>query len=331
MLYVPEIEPRGFFFFYFRGPRSFSLRRYTGAGASPDLRRQDDLPGMDAMAILDGATHAEAVGRHDVTDVCHWRDLTRQLDRRYGVSGPVAASQPAPPVAPVRGFLSHDGRPLTTLADWEALHPPQHWRAGYSARALALAWRGAGGGLPQSIVDALATTALAGLTLEHAVVEHKSHVPGKGRKSCTDLMARVRRPDGAGVVLGVEGKVDESFGPRVAEWLDQAELDRHRANRQDRLDGLCQTLGLDPGAMATIRYQLLHRTYAALATAKAWGADTAVLTIHSLCGRGPQGANWQDFVAFAGALGASGVTASQPVCVGQRDGVTLWLLWVTEP
>ena len=46
MLFVPEIEPAGFFLFFFTGEtgRSYSLRRYNDAFGSPKTITQKDLP-----------------------------------------------------------------------------------------------------------------------------------------------------------------------------------------------------------------------------------------------------------------------------------------------
>ena len=190
---------------------------------------------------------------------------------------------------------------------------------------LARSWSSAGG-FPPTFVSALRHPPFRGLVFERGVVEHNTDVPGRGRASCTDLMVTARTPEGKGVVIGVEGKVDESFGEPVGEWLHKGGV-----NRQDRLDGLCEGLGLDPARMGRLRYQLFHRSYAALATARAQGCEHAIMAVHSLQGRGPRGDNWQGFVAFARALGAVDIAAMRPVGVGERMGVKFWLMWVTEP
>ncbi len=345
MLYIPEIEPDSFFFFYFRGSsgRSYSLRTYTSATAPPRLRTQHDF-GYTADQIIELARYRESVPPHDVGDSCHWRSITERLNARYLRRGAadaprtirgrataptftqatprVASSSPAGNAEEL--FFGCDGRPLLSMADWQAQHPARHWRAGYSAMELARTWTSAEG-FPRSFERALRRPPFQGLVFERGVVEHKTDVPGKGKASCTDLMVLARALDGSGVVLGVEGKVDESFGELVSDWISKGGV-----NRQDRLDGLCEGLGLDAARVGDLRYQLFHRCYAALATARDQGCEHAIVAVHSLQGRGASGENWRDFVKFARAMGAQDVTSGRPISVGERMGVRFWLLWVTE-
>lgn len=350
MLYVPELEPEGFLFFYFKGEtgRSYSLRRYPDAHRPPALRRQHDLR-YAAEEILAMATHKVEVEPHPVGDLAYWRKLTehceatylvREADRALALSAPRAEragalsdtnSAPRAAAHEAHGgrFVSRRGRPLRTLDDWRALHPPRHWRAGYSAMELARTWSEADD-FPTSFRSAFHGTDFAGLRLERAVVEHETTVPGRGRPSCTDLMVFAHTATGVPVVVGVEGKVDESFGPRVSEWRHAGTAASHHANRQERLEGLCGALGLEPDGVGDLRYQLLHRVYAAVAAAQGAGAGVAVVAVHSLEGRGPRGDNWRDFLAFCQAMGREEFPAGELVRIGRRSGVDLWVVWVTE-
>ena len=336
MLYVPEIEPDSFFLFYFQGDtgRSYSLRTYTSPTARPRHRTQGEFSYM-ALEIWRMAKpeHRLSVSGHDVKDCEHWWEITSRLNRKH--LGHQPTQEPLRTVEPplvkltqatIRGhFVSNTGEPIRTMADWQAQHPQRHWRAGYSAMELARCWSSAGG-LPKTFQRALNIDPFRGLAMKRGVVEQETEVPGKGRTSCTDLMVEASTPDDTRVVLGVEGKVDESFGELVSNWLA-----RGGANRRARLEGLCTALQLNAGQVGHLRYQLLHRTFASLETARSHGSAHAVLAIHSLGGRGPRGDNWRAFVAFARAMGGGSVESGQPVLVGSRHGVKLWLLWVTEP
>jgi len=340
MLYVPEIEPNSFFFFFYKGSsgRSYSVRTYTSATATPRHRTQDDFA-HTADQILSCAQHAERVRGHDVKDSRHWWAITKDLNRRYlgdhpdlaprtirrKAVRPVPTSPPLPAPGAEGRFLSNHGATLATMADWQAQHPPRHWRAGHSAMELARCWSSAGG-FPRTFESALRYPPFRGLAFERGVAERNTDVPGKGRASCTDLMVTARTPEGKGVVIGVEGKVDESFGELVSDWISKGGV-----NRQDRLDGLCEGLELEPSRVGGLRYQLFHRSYAALATAREQGCEHAIMAVHSLQGRGPRGGNWQGFVAFARALGAVDIAEGRPVGVRERMGVRFWLMWVTEP
>jgi hypothetical protein len=232
-------------------------------------------------------------------------------------------------MAGIDRFFSNDSQPLRNMEDWRAQHPPRHWRDGYSAMELARCWSSADG-FPSSFRQALDGSEICGLTLKRGVVEHETPVPGRGRPSCTDLMVFARSAVGEQVVVGVEGKVDEAFGPRVGEWLEAGATEAHRENREARLAGLCDALGFVPRDVLNIRYQLLHRAYAALETAREIGAPSAVLAIHSLEDRGPHGENWEDFREFVLALGCQDFAAGELCRVGTRHGVEMWLMWVTE-
>jgi hypothetical protein len=339
MMFVPEIEPRSFFFFYFEGAtgRSYSVRTYTGPSGPPAHKKQTDFPSLTAEQIMGMAVHRVLASPHLVTDSAHWWQITQELNARHlgGKGGAATAEQaamPPPTTAPpttVDLFFSRSGQPLRSLEDWRVVHPEAHWRARYSAMEVARCWSVAAG-WPTSFREALGGV-WPELVLERAIAEHQTAVPGKGNASHTDLMVFARSASRAPVIVGVEAKVDESFGPLVGDWLGQADTEAHRANREERLTGLCAALELRPSEVRGVRYQLLHRAYAALETARGAGAADAVLAIHSLRGRAAAGGNWDDFRTFARLLGRGAIGAGQPVHVGRRHGVELWLLWVTEP
>ena len=96
-------------------------------------------------------------------------------------------------------------------------------------------------------------------------------------------------------MLGVEGKVDEPFGPLVSEWLTDAS-----ANKRARLSVLQETLGLADHNVSNLRYQLLHRTAAAIYEAQRYKVRPAVMLVHSFS----EDHSWSDdFRAFADAIG----------------------------
>ena len=112
-----------------------------------------------------------------------------------------------------------------------------HWKKGRSAFELSSAWMQANGlPLPVRAVVEQAPEWRSTKFLE-GIFERETELPGKGRPSQTDLLAIVALKDG-NAILGVEGKVDEPFGPIVDDWLAGAK----DQNRQDRLAGLCSTV-----------------------------------------------------------------------------------------
>ena len=169
----------------------------------------------------------------------------------------------------------------------------RHWRKGRSAYELAHSWMGADD-IPRVVADILATRPeLVGLRLLEGHFERSTEIPGRGRASQTDLLAICNVPAGR-VVIGVEGKVDETLGPLVRDW------DTGAPNKQVRLAGLLDMLGIARSDADDLRYQLLHRTAAALIEARAFGVDRAVMLVHSF---DPRHAWFDDFSRFAERLG----------------------------
>ncbi len=231
-------------------------------------------------------------------------------------------------------FFGSDDQPLRTLADWQALHPAEHWREGRSAMLLAQRWSGAEG-FPEAVLDRFAhSPRFSDLRMRRAIVEHPCAVPGLGKASYTDIMVFAEDDDRNPIVIAVEGKVDEGFGPLVSEWLTQGKGERAALNRLDRVREMAHALGLDPEApgFGELRYQLVHRAYAAWRTARDEGCLTAILLVHSFMNkRDRRSGNW-DLTQFTRAFGkGSGITPAGLPWQGPRlDGVDLWFVWVEE-
>ena len=173
-----------------------------------------------------------------------------------------------------------------------------------------------------------------------AKFEHHTDLGTPGRASQTDLLVLARTSDGLGVVA-VEGKADESFGEIVDRWLGHA--DKGTASEVDgggpaplsgklvRLKSICATLGLNTDDVTQLRYQLLHRTVAALIEAKRFNCRHALMLIHHFStGPDKSAGNVSDFAKFCAALGVpnAGVNwISEPVV---RNGIRLRFAWVDE-
>lgn len=196
--------------------------------------------------------------------------------------------------------------------------PEKHWKAGRSAMELATSWIGSGG-IPATVADALASTpGYKDSRLVLGSLEHETALPGGGRPSQTDLLALVAS-GGALAVIGVEGKVSETFGPRIAEWNDGS------PGKTKRWAFLRETLqyGGDDG---TLRYQLFHRTASAVLEARSFGAARAMMLVHSFC---PDATGFADFSRFADALGLKAGLNGVTDAVELGD-VELRLAWVSD-
>lgn len=208
--------------------------------------------------------------------------------------------------------------PTQGADDWKQFlaDPEKQWKQGYSARTLAHSWQEANG-FPVEVRAALAEN-FPNIELLLGLPEHKVPLPGGGRATQTDVWALARSGDEL-VSIAVEGKVSESFGPTLEEWLIDAS-----PGKRERLAYLCGELGCSLELPRAIRYQLLHRTVAAIIEAKRFGAKHAVMLVHSFS----KIREWfEDYEKFAAVLGAQ-VAADRVVRVGERGGVQLWLAWV---
>lgn len=188
--------------------------------------------------------------------------------------------------------------PTQSGTDWQRLlgKPKLHWKKGRSAMSSAACWEDSEPMLPKEVtvtLDAANDPAIASLELLAAIPEWEVALPGGDRASQTDILALVRNSENL-VVLGVEAKVDETFGPTLAEKKSNAS-----PGQLERIAYLESQLGCTTPFSDTIRYQLLHRSVSALLTARAFHAPISVMLVHSFS----QDSAWRDdFSSFCQAL-----------------------------
>lgn len=206
--------------------------------------------------------------------------------------------------------------PTTFPEDWRHLlaRPEKHWKQGYSAYALAYCWETER--FPIEVTQLLRPH-FPDIELLLALPEHKTPLPGGRRASQTDLFV-LAKAGGQLVAMTVEGKVAESFGPTVAGWLK-----KDTPGKQSRLNGLCDMLGLDTEQMSPIRYQLLHRTGAALIEARRFNAAAAVMLVHSFS---PDNIWLEDYLTFLKLFGTEG-GVNELSFLREIDGIKLYLGW----
>jgi Domain of unknown function (DUF6946)/HD domain len=214
----------------------------------------------------------------------------------------------------------HSGKPLATPQDARAYlaDPIRHWRPKYSAFELAHAWIKSSH-TPEP-VDDLLKQALGEYELLEGFFEKETPLGTAGRPSQTDLLLVLRSKDGL-AVAAIEGKAREPFGDYVKDWNDGT------PSKRTRLDDLRTRLGIPASGIEKLRYQLLHRTVAALLEAERYGAETALMIVHAF---GDPTDSFRDFSAFTAALGVDTTEKnilSPPKVLG---GVTLRLGWASD-
>ena len=194
--------------------------------------------------------------------------------------------------------------PTQSGTDWQRLlgKPSLHWKKGRSAMSAAACWEDSQPALPpeiSAILESGKDPAISSLELLIAIPEWEVELPGGDRPSQTDILAITRNELGL-VILGVEAKVDEPFGPSIGE----KKLDASNG-QLERIEYLEKELGRLSPFEDHIRYQLLHRTVSALLTARAFYAPVSIMLVHSFS---PE-AKWHDeFEKFCAGLDCKHLT-----------------------
>lgn len=201
--------------------------------------------------------------------------------------------------------------------DWRALlaDPDKHWKDGRSAKLMAEAWEHPT--LPAEITQTLAGTPLSSFEAILAIPEYEVPLPGGSRPSQNDLFLLGQVGDDLAVIM-VEGKVDETFGPTIAEWIEEGSK-----GKQTRLGYLTGLLGLQGDVPNGVRYQLLHRTASAIIEAKRFHARYAVMLVHSFS---PKHASFDDYAAFVKLLGGTPENGGVGMIPGHAEP-ELWIGW----
>lgn len=152
-----------------------------------------------------------------------------------------------------------------------------------------------------------------------ALPEHKVPMPGRGRDSQCDVFALLRNGRDL-IAMAVEAKVDEPFGPTIGEWLKAG-----GEGRIERLRGLSEILELAYPPPGDLRYQLFHRTAAAIIEARRFCASEAAMVVQSFSAEHRWHTDFAAFCAFMGLSSERGVRHERPL----EDGCRLSLAWVT--
>ena len=206
--------------------------------------------------------------------------------------------------------------PTSGPEDWRRFlaDPEKQWKRGYSAMAAALSWE-ATGGVPREIADILGEQ----VELLLAIPEHKVALPGGRRESQCDVFALTRLGTQT-CAVALEAKVNEPFGPTVGEWMTGAS-----PGKAERIGFICELLGISDPPPAGLRYQLLHRTAAAVLEARRFKTDRAAMIVQSFS----QEHRWfEDFAAFSLLFGLQ-PERGRPLTHTLPSGIPLTLGWAT--
>ncbi len=213
--------------------------------------------------------------------------------------------------------------PAKSVEDWKPLlaEPEKQWKDGYSAKRLAQAWQEADS-FPAAVASVLAGAEepLRSLAPLLILPEHQVALPGGQAASQSDVWVLASHALGLASIV-VEGKVSETFGPLLSEWLVNAS-----EGKRARLAFLMELLGLPEPVPDGIRYQLLHRMASAILEARRFRANVAVCILHSFS---PTNEHFDDFAAFCRLFGKS-VQPGEIVKISQRDGILCYVMWAQD-
>lgn len=188
--------------------------------------------------------------------------------------------------------VSKAGQVVSTMEQWFEFAPPKggsrQWVDGRSAKELARAWLESDQNLPHEIAEALQSVASLGAPISwHAEAEAKlpfDELRGETRNS--DLVVEARTVNGS-ILIAIEGKADESFGPTLRQATGTALLNfikSHESRGLLRIQQLVQSVlgSRDEGRKEAlqIRYQLLTATAGAMCEAQRRNCSAAVLLVH---------------------------------------------------
>ncbi len=216
------------------------------------------------------------------------------------------------------------GAPISSFDDWAGIYnsprSAHHWKKHRSAYSVAefILNRNGGEYIRARVSDAIGQQ----VEFQKAIPEYKVNFDEFRRGRVHDLAICGITDSGRSLFVGVEAKVDESFGKTAREEYLAAkarQIAGESTNAPERIEGLLKMhfADSDPG-MFDVRYQLLYATAGTLA----FGADISLLYV--IVFRTPlydetKGAkNYRDYVEFLGKVSAQKLSLSDKAVVGHK-------------
>ena len=161
-------------------------------------------------------------------------------------------------------IVDYQGSEISTLQEWERhFNSPKHWKKGRSAYSLADFILNSNGAA--SLESRVSSVLSEEVIFERATPEYLAKFDSYRSPSYLDLGIFGKLASGKGLFVGVEAKVDETFGPTVSERYRDALKTRQskpRTKAPDRVEQLLagyfsESALPDNSRFSDIRYQLL--------------------------------------------------------------------------
>ena len=120
-----------------------------------------------------------------------------------------------------------EGKPLNCLDDWKSIHKPTQWKEGRSAYSVADFIVNREGSC--KLRDRVSSVLGEPVTFHKIIPEYEVKFDQYGKGRFHDLGIFGKTQSGESLFVGVEAKVDESFGAYVAdEWRKAQKIKRKR-------------------------------------------------------------------------------------------------------
>lgn len=266
---------------------------------------------------------------------------TNQAERLLDLDAELLSLADAPDDLLMRNPYVFGVKSITSLDDWKLI-TKNHENESRSAYLVGQQWLGASGKFPSAVHKVISTLSPIQLRPSFSVAEHITVLDTLISPSRTDLMVYCQEGKSGTAVIAVEGKVTESFDEPIRFWIRDKRQSRQlqsledlkpfaiNPGKQQRLNWLCERLELSLDKQSEIRYQLLHRTVAALLEARHIGANTAIMLVQSFaeCSE-----NWNDYLKFSTEMGFN---PTQPNSITESKvlprfpGIAVRLGWVDD-
>ena len=216
------------------------------------------------------------------------------------------------------------GYEILNLADWEKLYDtPQsshQWkehRSAYSAAEFIMN-RNGGAAIQSRVSDALCRA----VNFHRAIPEFEVRFDEFGRGRIHDIAIFGATDSGESVFVGVEAKVDETFGSSVHDAYLTAKAKQivgSATKAPERIEKLLSMHFAEPGmAMFDVRYQLLYATAGTIAAE----ADISILYIivfkTALYNESIGAENYRDYIQFMSKVGAKPLNLSSKEVLGHE-------------
>ena len=302
LIFVPEINPNTFLFFYFQGQtgKSYSLREYPLHGKMI-VHYAKEYP-YTSDKIIKMAKFKFDAPRYRTDDEKTWQKVIAELNNKYLKKGDnsdlprqkigIKYDKPNVPSIEVDfDIRGKQGKEILTLDDWYKCLPKitqAKWVDGRSAKELAKAWISSGiHKMPEEIKRLLKSHSYtSAFRPEYVIVEKVTRLdkyPGGHRNH--DILA-VGSSGNRKVVISIEAKADEPFDREI----NQKGSTNPRTNIYDRIDILTRSVFgqtiKENEELGYLRYQLLTGVAGTLIEAKKHKADFAVFVVHEFLSGG---------------------------------------------